>query len=471
MIWVKRLLGAERGLGKLMVELGKIAMSLLIALAIHEGILIIVKSAALDSGVSNYEKAVSDTNGRLKAAGISVEICLERPKSGSNCPGDVEPSKYAATWLALTVVDKDRKGVPVVFAQAHPTALVSNPEIVNSIHSFSRIVEKAHQGKEKGSTSDLKLCAGSLKVLDEKTCTEINAALDPLRKIIEADLHWIRILCLMFGIIQYLVLAVFVYILIESIGVRRRLFSPTDVFFVTVSEPDPNSGVPHPQIKLIDPADFPAAVGEYNKRRYRSAGDRLLARILQPSPVTGTAPTAAPSSVIEAFREYEISEPDGALSSLDVVNEAMLKLAFVGTIWGIGSALFLVRDLDSLDPVARIVTKSGMFAGIGTGFGTTMVGVLFSILASLYIQSISERWEDLVNAYYRVILNVGVGQIAAIASGLPVAPVPRPIFPPRPHRQNNLNVFRTVGLLALIGMVVFALWRYREAIQHVILRF
>jgi MotA/TolQ/ExbB proton channel family len=112
----------------------------------------------------------------------------------------------------------------------------------------------------------------------------------------------------------------------------------------------------------------------------------------QPAMITSNA-----SSVVEAFREYEISEPDAALGSLDVANEAMLKLAFVGTIWGIGSALFLVRDLDSLDPVARIITKSGMFAGIGTGFGTTMVGVLLSILASLRIQSISSRWEELVN--------------------------------------------------------------------------
>jgi hypothetical protein len=219
---------------------------------------------------------IQNTNNNLQKAGINVQLCLNAPRGNPECQAPKDSSPQAPAWLSIIAVDKAKQAIPVVFIEDDNLFLVSNPKIVNSIHSLARVVERGHQAQDSGAgrTSDLKLCAGSLKILDDPTCTKITSAISSLQEKLDHDLGWFRILAsidqnasdswgdtcgwlisfqravseaILFGFIQYLVLSVFVYILIEAVGVSIKLFSPPDIFF----EPTPSG-----EIQLIDPPAF-----------------------------------------------------------------------------------------------------------------------------------------------------------------------------------------------------------------------
>lgn len=426
-----------------MTELGlKVLLSVVIAFALYEIMIAIFVFFAFGSP-TKYDELIRGTNQRLQEYGINAELCLEAPAASVvGCNGRFKDHSIFEPWLSFGVTDNEGETTRVEFA-VNNRYFVSGPMIIHSTHSFARIVERAHQAKSNGdipenSTSNLKLCSGTRKVLDDSICTKIARALKPLSDEVSDDLNAVRVLALFFGIIQFAVFAVFWYIVIECWLTWRRLISAPIVFF--------KSG-PDGAIELVD--DLGPALDRYNALENRSPGDRLMARLIQAST---RAPNGRPnlsSSVLEDFRAFQVSETEGALGTLDIANEAMLKLAFVGTIWGIGSALFLVRELDSLDSVQRIVSKSEMFAGIGVGFGTTLVGVLLSIVASLQIQSVGRRWEDYVNGYYRIILNDSKSVIEEYISRLP--PGSKPVVRHRPVvARRTLGFFDTIGILALL---------------------
>ncbi len=449
-------------LGKGLPRIGalavKVLLSVVIAFVLYEAMIFSFVALVFGSPTV-YEKLINDANTSLKDSGINVVLCLEAPVSSViNCGEklkDAVPSIYEP-WLSFGVTDKGGKTERVEFAVNHQF-VVSNPKIVNSTHSLARIVERAHQAKYEGAvpedaTSNLKLCAGTRKVLDDPTCTKISIALKTLSERVSADLNSVRILALFFGIIQFAVFVVFWYIVIECWLTWRQLISAPVVFFQTA---------PDGSIDVVD--DLGTALDKYNALENRSPGDRLMARLIQASSRAPSAGASLSSSVLEDFREFQVSETEGIFGSLDIANEAMLKLAFVGTIWGIGSALFLVRELDSVDSVQRIVSKSDMFAGIGVGFGTTLVGVLLSIVASFQIQNIARRWEEHVNVYYRTILNDSKNVISSYVTNLPSGP--------KPHIQHRLVVppdrpgfFSTIGLLALLFAVLAVIYSQRESL-------
>jgi hypothetical protein len=171
-------------------------------------------------------------------------------------------------------------------------------------------------------------------------------------------------------------------------------------------------------------------------------------------------------SVVETLESYRNFLQDEAVSRqdiLEVLGDTMLKLAFMGTIFGISSALFFARDLDTADPIEKLLAKAGMYAVIGVGFVTTLVGL--SIVASLMRSNLSTRWLNEIGTAYRLILDYGSGRLREFAKNLLPETKTFLINGPRDKRSTTIDTLKLLGLIVRIGVALTMIYKYRATIM------
>lgn len=504
MDFVDLIWGKKDGPARLIVNAAKALFCLIAAGLIHQLLIILIiagigRSAgtmgSAPEDAPTYAALAEHVSRALASLDVRVELCVRAPLGtepgfckadpvGQDTSRDAGPSN---DWLAFDVKDAEGQTshVPFVSETKWPW-LISNPAIIHSTDSLARIVERAARAEtNEGTTTGLRLCAGTRKVLDEETCTSISQSLQPLTARLQSDLLGLRLIPLFFGFIQFLTLSVFIYIMIELLGLRLNLLSAPVLFFNrekrTAEPPQQNaadSTVPSP--RAADQEDEPAtivktgtsfssALEHYKKAKRRSAIDRMYVRTLlsmnreSSFPNTGNGDNGPAIGAADSFREYQVSEHDEAITALDVANEVMLKLAFAGTIWGIGNALFLARSLDTLDPIEKIIVKAGMFAGIATAFGTTLVGVILSIVASVRVQSLARSWADLINQNYRFISEIGVAAIIQNSQSLTTSDRTT-LRPKAPFEKAKrpMTIIEWTGLIGLLVLISIFAWKHRD---------
>lgn len=297
---------------------------------------------------------------------------------------------------------------------------VSHPKVKDSTHVFLRRIEGAWKGND--TEGETRLCSESRRTLDPKFCgvTEKfrrniegleNQPKAKLIKHLDAVQKW----AMLFGLIQCATLAVFIFLLVEAAGLTARwLRAPSFV------EEYVARGILD-RLKEGDKHNFEARLEVASRARVRAFVDRFLEKALSKS--------ATPAEIrLRNFRDMLMDDCMSRLDVLEMLGDTMLKISFLGTVFGIGRALFEARDLDAAEPLIRLGAKSEMYAGIGMGFGATMVGILLSIIAAKLRSALSGAWTSAIDRAWREAsvfydLNYGSGEFPAVPG---VNPIPTP---------------------------------------------
>ncbi len=336
-----------------------------------------------------------------------------------------------------------------------PNGIVDNPKIVHSQHSLSRSIERIAFNDTNQRTSAVRLCEGTARKLDDDICQATNSlrvtGLDPL--IGNYFSGTFRIFTLLFGDIQWMTISLFLFGCSEVFGRYLRWVVPQSRLF---SEASDQGGA-----KLKTLPDLEASFEKYSAHRVRSIPDRLFERaaktegLFDPASegLTPERDATKGETTLEGFRDFLDAEAEANMDSLHTTNELVLKLAFAGTIWGIGSALFSARELDVADPVVEVLAKADMFGSIGTAFGTTLLGVMLSAVLSVFLQSLSSSWKQRINLSYASVLSLRdkIRGMKLDPSVKPIPPIPRPPI-------DFLVILGALVVVLIFGIVSYLVW-------------
>jgi hypothetical protein len=298
-------------------------------------------------------------------------------------------------------------------------------DIRASLDSLLRSLEaKAYASAQSG--SQYELCAGTRELADPKVCE----ATETFRSILvtkhsgtsfESTVDRARFAALLIGPIQSGTIAVFSFAMLQILGLWLRYVVPGPTLYKEVAE----NGVV--RFSKLEPDAKDLAVTQFSTSRVRSLGDSLYARVhtsahgqeklengqkgTQSGDETssngvGTKETA--TATLESYRTYLEDDAASRQGLIEVLGDTMLKLAFLGTVFGISSALYSARGLDTADPLMKLVAKSEMYSGIGVGFGATLVGITLSITTGLARAGLARSWSRKISTAYRLILDGGM---------------------------------------------------------------
>jgi hypothetical protein len=283
--------------------------------------------------------------------------------------------------------------------------VVTHPQVTDSIHVLVRRVEQVWRSKP---GQDVLLCAESRKPLPATDCarteafrkalehtqdqaTDASAANNQLthpKLSIDDHLRKIKLGSLVLGPWQWLTLGAFFFASLEVLGLWSRWVHPKSYVSKLVS-----GGLETP-LSMEDRASFEKHLAIASSTRVRGLVDRFLEK--------GLSPSRTPAeSRLRNFRDMLIDDCVSRVDTLESIGDTMLKIAFMGTVFGIGTALFAARSLDAADPLIRLVAKSEMYAGIGMGFGATLVGIFLSILAAKLRAWLSSSWLSAIDDAWR----------------------------------------------------------------------
>lgn len=406
---------------------------------------------ALEAGIS----AIADMGNAF-----TFEFCMspDYSKGADISACDYNTDEYRDVILGFNVSengDAVTSNVILAHASLFPASIVDSPKIVHSQHSLSRAIERIAFNPTNQRASAIRLCEGTARKLDDTQCQAMNKireeGLDPL--IGNYFVSNFRIFTLLFGDIQWLTISLFLFGLSEVFGRYLRWVSPKPTLYKRSTTDGENR---------VEPVqDFETALKNYSKAPLRSIPDRMADRAAVGAGVFSTAASAgvaAPASnsasetSLEGYRDFLDAEAEANMESLHTTNELVLKLAFAGTIWGIGSALFSARSLDVSDPVLKVLAKADMFGSIGTAFGTTLLGVILSAFLSVFLQSLSSSWSHKINRSYLEALN-----LRDQLRGTHVDPTHKPSIPPSP-KADFLTVLGGLVVLLIAVLVLYFLF-------------
>ena len=470
-------------------RLAKFLVAGFVAFHLHEATLELAGSTFDWNNITSRSTPINDL---LRDAEFPAEVCFvtgNQPVAGvsSTCSAQsVTVPEEIVLGFYLVENGKPSTINEILVHNDSRLFFARSPAIVHSTQSVLRSIERIAFNPPEDRFSGVKLCAGTQKKLSSEECSTSAAIETILEDGVGAEIKNFRTSTLVFGHIQFLTLAVFLFITQEAIGRGLRWVVPG----ATLTKPNPAK--PGAE-RFLDPGELKQAVDRYSSASVRSIPDRLSARALALSSETrGSEEThrdqaakevddgapvenreisrvaAAGGSTVEGYRDFLQNEADSRVESLHTANEVMLKLAFVGTIWGIGAALFSARSLDTADPVMKIVAKADMFGSIGTAFGTTLVGVVLSIFAAAIIQSLTSSWMQRINSSYQNTISlyseiVSSGNLMTIDKGL----IDLLVTPSPPPSAQKRNLFETLGILTTVVIVltVLAIFALSESLQ------
>ncbi|NEH61401.1 hypothetical protein [Rhizobium ruizarguesonis] len=417
--------------------------------------------------------------------GDTISICLDIvPKLSPQQCSDTEFAsdvRYAAGYQIRSSGADGGLLASGSFYEVTPLlGLLSVTHVKESTDSMLRQLERFAYNSRDTAVSQLTLCAGTRRPLNEgcRKTADIAVAVDSKDGGVEKIVEGVRIGSLLTGPFQFVTLLLFVYALLEIVGLWLRWVAPPDRLFSVES----SSG----GARLVPTTPFDDALRNLKEVRVRSPGDRLFTRTLvaalhsrQPAPevVRAEPPTevavdygADILTTLESYRVYLLDDSVSRQEFLETLGDTLLKIAFLGTVYGISAALFSARALDTADPVLRLAVKSRMYSDIGIGFGTTLVGIILSIVVSQFRSSLAASWAEEIHRAYRLILDFGAKNMLDLTPGIISEDVPSPT-PLRPKRQrwNILQTFGTVVLVVLVIVGFTAAWLFRDALFGILL--
>lgn len=300
--------------------------------------------------------------------------------------------------------------LPVVVRSNRDLAYIVSVE--HSIHSVMRQYEALVFNEEGTPFSAMRLCEGTRRILPAEECEVSQIIEDNLGVLVDDVSNGALPATLLLGPIQFLTLLVFVFIGYRVLGIRLLDTSSRSVFLDNSKQEGEIQS--HARLSEMDEAQLQDRIGRFKESTQKSVRDDMIAHAIlfrqyqlrSRTPVTDTGDDSGrlQTPTLDGFRDVLLEEADTAIAPLESINETMLKLAFIGTIIGIALALVTARSLDAANPVDEILTKAGMFAAIGSAFGTTLFGVALSIAAAYMIQSASDRWRSQITSSYRLAL-------------------------------------------------------------------
>lgn len=281
----------------------------------------------------------------------------------------------------------------------------------------------------------------------------------------------LRIASMFVGPVQFGTLAIFCYALLETLGLWLRWVAPGDRLRFA-----------------LGPTQMADTVKVLGKSRVLSISDRMMIAAMrvvkrttdepkQPRqraaggvPPEGSTDELTPDTefveVLSSYRDYLHEEAVGRQDALEMLGDTMLKLAFLGTVYGISAALFSARGLDTADPILRLSTKAAMYAGIGLGFGTTILGIACSIVAAIFRTNLAASWSNEIGAAYQRILKAGRGGVENIAKDAAKKSL-EVIDPPIP-RENRFKTVELLGVIVIVALLAAVSFVLREEIGQVI---
>jgi hypothetical protein len=382
----------------------KVGIAFLLAYFVHELAVRISTSIPDSAALSSVESKI---NNELKSSlkGDWFKVCLLFPHHKSpDCPDASNGSSY----LGFALVDSRSKLPPKpewFFHVTKPIWIASTPTIEHSVDSFLREIERYAFNEKPGSITNLQLCAGTRRPLDDEKCQTTSRIGKTLHEPLDGLMDRVRKSAMLFGDVQLLSLTVFVIICFEVIGLYFIHVFPKPILFEIKKAEGLES------VSAWDDDTFAQRLEDLSKRPEASIGDRLYSWLvfarIEPPYSRNYTPVAASAESVGTFHDFrsvltELAEIH--ISGLEKTAENILKLSFAGTIIGIGTSLFAARNLDTADPTGKLLVKSEMFAGIGVAFGTTLVGVILSILAAVVLRRFSASWLGEINRHYELMI-------------------------------------------------------------------
>lgn len=402
----------------------KWAAALVVALALHEFLLLWVLQPG--SSWDELQASFRGSNERLAAEKVklkaeptkgppAITICLYgswKIQKDLQCPSLPEPTIFGLGYLVLrdgqVTTPEPRR---FFFAHGFPSEIV----IEASLEMLLRDVERSALNVPGTSDVSLMLCAGTRELANEDGCkvmARIREGLSSRIGSLDVQIDRIRIRALFFGPFHYLTLAVFVFAMIESLGLYVRWVRPSPTLYE----------VKEGALQLNSTSND---VVTFSKTLVQSLGDQLFYQALLASPRAelekgrsrdadqkshDTDVTVLSGDVIgsiESYRNHMVDDAASRQEPLETLGDTMLKLAFMGTVYGISAALFAARQLDTADPVEKLLAKAEMYSGIGVGFGTTLTGIILSIIAAQVRSIVSGAWSYQVGRAYELIMSYG----------------------------------------------------------------
>jgi hypothetical protein len=355
---------------------------------------------------------------------------------------------------------------------------ITRPKIEDSLDVMLRKIERVWLADNR----ELKLCAETRKVLDKIYCDDTeyvretladeayasaattwknpwNFLKDLFSKKSDASkpslrfmshLQSIRTGAMLLGLIQWLTLTLFVFAVLECVGLDLRWIRPK-TFLSKDYSTSPSTL-----------SELMADVQNTANERVRNTFDRFIVR------GTDVAMRAGRSEVrdtLRNFRDHLLEDSTAKQDLLEVLGDTILKVAFLGTVFGIGTALYYARDLDAADPLMRLSAKAQMYAGIGTGFGATMVGIGLSVFAAKFRMWLAQRWAREIESAWLKATNffdrfsdypATAAPVGSVGGGQPASLADHNLSRPPLHESGQIPlvdwVLLVIGSLLLLGV-------------------
>ncbi|TBY04243.1 MotA/TolQ/ExbB proton channel family protein [Rhizobium laguerreae] len=469
----------------------KILAALFLAWLLHEGLARTFLTLTPDKA-NEVAKLFEDVSKAIpsppaKADYKSVEICIySKPPAANGCKptGETDPLGEGVTsGLAYEIngvmADSSQRLLATgTFFRVEKIGIISEGRIEESIDTLLRRVEIALFNGPTIFATGIKLCAGTRTLAEQGPCAQsaklgsrlglTSAELLPAqavsdqeaeqRKILPGIIGNFRLASMFFGPIQFGTAAIFFYSLIETFGLWARWIAPADRLDLSM----PPDAIAAEIVKIQQETD--SRPGGF----VLSLHDRLMVSAMAAEDRTDTDDPAMDGSrfsprkgfveVLSSYRDFLQEDAVGRQESLEMLGDTMLKLAFLGTVYGISAALFSARGLDTADPVLRLATKASMYAGIGLGFGTTIVGIALSIIAAIFRTNLAANWNREIGTAYQAIFREDPKIVLNAAEKVDKKTIVRMNSPtPKPP---SITLLQTVGvavvILGIIALLVIS---------------
>jgi hypothetical protein len=452
----------------------KLLLVILLAYLFVEKLLV---GSYISIGSNDYEalrplfKNASDELSKIKTQKFGYDhlsLCLDaKPVAPNNC--SVTQFKDQETYgLGYQLLDPNGKVVVkgIVFEVQPIWNFISYARITESTDTLLRNIELAAFNGVDTAVNQIKLCTGTRSLLDGDNCAQtsrIGKILAPPESAsanLDSTINRLRVGSLFTGPIQFGTFCLFLYATFETIGLWLRWVAPTDKMYQASELQLEGDERPIVVVHPRSPAESLSLLAE---SKVRSVGDRLYIVDLKAAGDAGDlSPPATQEEFISIHSSYRTFLQDDAVmrqEHLETLGDTMLKLAFLGTVYGISTALFSARGLDTADPIRRLLIKGDMYSSIGIGFGTTLVGILLSIVAAQFRSKLAASWSVKIGEAYQLILDFGVARMKEVARGL--TPVQLIGLNPDPPSRKTHSTFEVFGVIVFTMVIVAVLFYFR----------
>jgi MotA/TolQ/ExbB proton channel family len=392
-------------------------------------------------------------------------VALQLTRTADRFKYEIKPVACTAPGVEAAATPEASTSRTGTFYVLERQLTVLHPRLQDSIHVLLRNIEGVWFGKPH---EEMRLCSESRKPLDAASCERIetirlildgerphNNGAPPNVSALVRHLDSVKWGALLFGPIQFLTLTVFLFALMETLGLGARWLWAPDYSSSFVAE-GLTAPLPRPSKKSFE-SKLVVASGV----RMRAFIDRFLEKALSPS-------TTAAETRLRNFRDFLLDDCVSHMDTLEMLGDTMLKVAFLGTVYGIGSSLFEARNLDASDPLVRLTAKSEMYAGIGMGFGATMVGIALSIAAAKLRAWLSSTWMAKIDRAWREAMTFYDINYTG-AKGIPIVDIPGVNVVPVPYKPKERidkfidGLLTFLGVLGLIALAAYLFLHYHES--------